>query len=141
MSLPQNEVLWDHLRRHYGDRHEITVDALLSSLQSEKHPVERHEVVRMYQSWEQQQLGKFTMGRRRHKSRIWLHKTPKQHAVVPAQAQSALPPVAPVRKMDLPLGTGRTATLEFPTDLTAPDVDRITDFLRFFVTSGGSAAA
>lgn len=143
MPVPQPEVLWDHLRRHYGRQHEITVDEVLASLNREKHDVSRAELVAQFQEWERRKLGSFTVGRRSRKSRIRLHQPPSQmQTPLPVDRPGGVP-VAPYREVELPLDGTRTATLEFPSDLSVDDVERIAEFLRFYIQpqEGTPAAA
>jgi hypothetical protein len=136
VSLPSLPVLWDHILRHYGDRHEITVDALLQSLQAEKHAIERWEVVELFKDWQAAKYCDLTYGRRNRKSRIWLHKKPKEMPSPPGAEEQTVPLSIPTKRYDLPLSDGRFAILEFPADLKVGEVEKIGTFLTFFASNG-----
>jgi hypothetical protein len=136
MAALNEEMTWKHIRDRYPDQHEITVDELVDSLGEELgRKVERWEVVALLKIWSRAGHGIFTVGRHTFKTRMSFHKSPKEASVV-RDSKPTVP--AKVRYESWPLSPGRTATLEFPSDLSGNDVERIAGLLRSYVAGTSS---
>lgn len=141
MAYPDQAVVWDHIRRRFGEQYDLSVDRLLPSLREEKHGVDRNWVVGLLKSYAAQGLGTFYTGRRRHPTRIsWRRKPSEVTGPVVTSGNSERQP-AKMLEHPLPLRPGLTAKLVLPEDLTSAEAARLVEFVKLLPVFPQPAAA
>jgi hypothetical protein len=137
---PTARLIFDHLASRQRNRQETTVDRIHALIVSDRHDVDRDEVIDFFRELENLHCGDFLVGRRGHPSRF------EWSVEMTTAARAAAGEVDHIPALEPRTGPGPDATnalehtfrlrpdfevaMLLPSDLTPAEAQRLSDFIR-----------
>lgn len=123
-------LLWDHIRRQYGDRTTLSVDDLEETMTAEKHKMDRSEMVWHLKDLAESGMGTFRNGRRGRPSRIMWKRKPSLSTLPTVENAQAMDDTPKMLDYPLVIRPGVEARITLPHDLTSAEAKRVSQFVE-----------